>query len=194
MKKILFVCNTSWGVFNFRLGLIKTLQKAGFEVHVLAPEDKTSYFLKEEGVHFHSIYIDNKGTSPIKDFSLLCKLYKIYKKISPDLIFHYTIKPNIYGSIAAKLANIKSIAFVTGAGHAFNKSEGWLSLIVEKLFSFALNFPVRVWFLNKEDTNLFVDKGLVDSYKVEILPSEGINTEFFIPENSVRKSDKISFL
>ncbi len=173
-KKIFFVGNTAWSMYNFRLDVIKALKYLGHEVTVVAPEDGWEKHIIESGIPFIPIQIDNKGTSPFKDLKLLYCLLSIYRKNKPDLIFHYTIKPNIYGSLAARLCKIKSIACVTGAGSVFIKNN-LVTKVVIWLFRFSFRFPSEVWFLNQEDKDLFRRYGLVSNKQMRLLPGEGID-------------------
>src|SRR5690606_31500257 len=111
-------------------------------------------------------------------------LRKLYRKLRPDFIFHYVIKPNIYGSLAAKAENIESVAVITGLGYSFAKNN-WLTKIVEVLYKKALEGPKEVWFLNNEDANVFLRKNLVNVKKLRVLPGEGINTEHFSRNGSL---------
>jgi hypothetical protein len=102
MKKIVIVSNTSGSLFNFRLELARSLKENGYVVVLVAPYDKYSDLLQKE-FEYYGVYINNKGTNPIEDIQTTIALYKLYKKIKPDLVLHYTIKPNIYGTIACSL-------------------------------------------------------------------------------------------
>ncbi len=188
-KRILFVGNTAWSMFNFRMNIMDSIVNSGGEVIVVAPEDEYAVKIRERGISFISIKLDSKGTSPIKDLSLLVQLYRIYSRLAPDFIFHYTIKLNIFGSFAAGRLGIKNIAFVTGAGQAFSEVN-FLTKIVKMLFRIALRYPEEVWFLNNDDYNLFVSNGIVSNDKCKILPGEGINTRVFDTDKPVNEKFK----
>ena len=100
-KKIVISSNTSWFIYNFRLNLLKELASQGYTVIVVAPKDNYSSKLEKFGFKHYEIKINSKGVNPFVDIRLLYSFYKLYKRISPDVILHNTIKPNIYGSIAA---------------------------------------------------------------------------------------------
>ncbi len=108
-------------------------------------------------------------------------LKSIYKTERPDLIFHYVIKPNIYGSLAAAKVGIQSVAVITGLGYTFDR-RNWLNRVVSYLYRIALKKTFEVWFLNQEDANLFIERKLVIPDKIKILPGEGINTGHFFPQ------------
>ena len=107
VKTVALVANTSWSIYNFRLGLIRQLIKLGMRVVIISPKDLYSDRLVAEGCDYKSIYMDNRGTNPLNDFRTLRQLICIYKTTNIDFIFHYTVKPNIYGSIAAGVAGIR---------------------------------------------------------------------------------------
>ena len=144
-KKILINLNTSWNVYNFRLGLIKYLQLKGYEVVVVAPKDEYVSKLELIGVKCHHVSINQKGANPITDLFLLTSYLKLFKKIRPDLILSYTIKPNIYGNFAAKIANIPTINNISGLGTLFIKTT--LSSYVGKiLYRFSLKSSAHIFF------------------------------------------------
>jgi len=191
-KKIVLSSNTSWSIFNFRFGLIKELLK-NYEVIIVAPKDEYSEKLIDLGCKYYDIYIDRKGTNPINDLKTFWQYYRLYKKIKPDLIFHYTIKPNIYGTIAAKLNNIPSIAITTGLGYMFINNN-IVTNIVKLLYKVSFKFAKQVWFLNQDDFDIFIKNKLIDKSKGFILHSEGVNTEKFKPIKTEKKDDIFRFL
>lgn len=178
MNTIILVSNTSWYLYNFRLGVIRLFQQKKFQIICIANYDEYSEKLIKEGVVFIKSSLANKGLNPFQDINYFTFLLKHYRKIKPCLIFHYTIKPNIYGSVAAKLAGIKSIAIVSGAGYVFH-NKNVLNLVTKKLYGLAANASSEVWFVNKEDCAMFVAQKIVKKEKTNILPGEGINTEIF---------------
>jgi len=188
MKEILIVSNTSWSIYNFRYGLMKELKKS-FDVSFCANYDNYTEKLKKEFA-YHEINIDRKGKNPFKDLKLIFNLRKIYQKEKPGLIIHYTIKPNIYGTIAARMVKIKSINVVTGMGHVFVKN-GPLSLLVRALYKLSFKFAEKTFFLNQNDLDFFVGRGLVKKEDALLLPGEGIDTEYFSPKFCEQKEDTL---
>ena len=104
--RIIISINTAWNIFNFRKGLIKALQSQGHQVIAMAPSDEYVSRIKEMGVQFIPVNLDQKGINPFKDLSLIKQYYNLFKSIKPDLILSYTIKPNIYGNFAARILKI----------------------------------------------------------------------------------------
>lgn len=195
MKKqhIAFCANTAWSMLNFRKGVITELIKQGYQVTIIAPKDDSFSQLKKLGVSTQTIPLAPKSTNPFKDIKLTLELVSIYKQLKPDLIFHYTIKPNIYGSLAAKLAKTPSIAITTGLGYTFiNKNI--TANIARLLYKIAFHFPQEIWFLNNDDLTTFLQYNLVSSSKARLLDGEGVNTDFFSPMPVRTRDNKIVFL
>ena len=109
--RIAIVLNTSWNIFNFRMNFIKNLLQQGYEVHTIAPEDSYTALLVQAGCIHHRVKMDSRGANPLKDSALIFELFGIYRKVKPDVILHYTIKPNVYGTIAAAL--FRSILYLS---------------------------------------------------------------------------------
>ena len=185
--RIAIVLNTSWNIYNFRMGFIQALQSAGHEVHTIAPVDEYTKFLTEAGCIHHPMKMDRRGANPIKDIALTGELFLIYLKTKPDIILHYTIKPNIYGTFAAALLGIPVINNVCGLGTVFLK-RNLASLIAIALYKLAFLFPQKVFFQNPEDLNLFVAKRLISERQADLLPGSGINLKEFSPIEFKRNS------
>ena len=150
--------------------------------------------LLAEGIEFCEIDIKNYGTNPFEEVKLLNQLIKLYKSIKPDIVFHYTIKPNIYGSIAAAYCKIPSIIITTGLGHLFEFKNITIRWITFFLYRIACILAKEVWFLNSNDQDVFVYKRIVKKSRTRILNSEGINTEWFKPGKAKKNSNNPSFL
>lgn len=191
-KKIAFVGNTSFSMYNFRIGVIRHFMQK-YEVVVIAPEDEYSDFFRNEGIRYIPITMENKGTNVVNDMRLMKTLYKIYKAENFDFIFHYTIKPVIYGSIASSLQSKKSIAITTGLGFAFMK-ESLMNKIVKIMYKVALRKVCEVWFLNHDDCNVFVSNNLVSKDKTYILNSEGVDMEHFCQMEKSQEDGRFHFL
>lgn len=178
--KIAVVLNTSWNIYNFRLNLIKALFEQGHEVVAVAPKDEYTSKLIDLGCQYEEVKMDSRGANPIKDMALTYELFKIYKRVKPDAILHYTIKPNIYGTIAASRLKIPVINNVCGLGTAFLK-QNLISKIAIALYKFAFRFPELIYFQNTDDKKFFVDSKIVKSNKIDVLPGSGIDLKRFVP-------------
>ena len=178
--KIAIVLNTSWNIFNFRMNFIRSLQAQGHEVHTVAPIDDYTHFLMEAGCIHHPVRMDSRGANPIKDTALLIELLSIYRKMRPDIVLHYTIKPNVYGSIAAGILGIPAINNVCGLGTVFLK-DNLVSAVAIFLYRFSFRFATKVFFQNPDDLALFLDKKLVAKVKTGLIPGSGIDLNKFRP-------------
>jgi glycosyltransferase involved in cell wall biosynthesis len=123
--------------------------------------------------------VASKGTNPLHDLRTLRALYQHYRALKPDVVFHYTIKPNIYGSVAAWLARVPSLAVTTGLGYVFiQKSRA--AQVAKLLYRFAFRFPREVWFLNRDDETAFREGNLLaHPERARLLHGEGVDLEDF---------------
>jgi glycosyltransferase involved in cell wall biosynthesis len=193
-KKVAFVANTTWFISNFKVNLIKYLEDKGYEIYVIAPlDDYLGYLNQLEFTHHIPIYnLSRKGVNPFQDLRLIFEIYKIYKNLKPDLILHYTIKPNIYGSIAATLVGIKSIMIFPGLGHIFMYQD-FRRLIISKFIKFIGQYSKKILFENTDDLEVFVKMGIIPQNKGFAFKGVGVDTEHFKPMPSTRNNDKIIF-
>jgi glycosyltransferase involved in cell wall biosynthesis len=177
--RIALVCNTAWAIYTYRRGLLRMLTARGADVTIIAPRDRTFEPLAAMGCRCVELPVASKGTDPRQDLKTLMALYREYRATRPHLVFHYTIKPNIYGSVAAKLAGVPSIAVTTGLGYTFiQKSRA--AQIAKRLYRFAFRFPREVWFLNRDDHQAFVDeKLLAHPERARLLHGEGVDLDDF---------------
>ena len=191
-KRVAIVLNSSWNIFNFRLNLIRGIQEQGYEVVIIAPYDKYSEKLKEE-FRYYSFKMNNKGMNPSEDIATFLELYNIYKLIQPDVVLHFTIKPNVYGSLACRLLNIKTINNIAGLGTMFIKNN-MMTYFVKKLYKFSQNKVDKVFFQNRDDYDMFISGKLVTEVKSSILPGSGVNINKFKPIEQNKKDDIFRFL
>lgn len=193
-KTIAIVINTSWNIFNFRVNLLKALQSEGYNIVAIAPYDFHTEKLIEYGFEYHDIKINNKGTNPIEEIKLIKEFYKVYKEVNPDVILQYTIKPNVYGTIAANKLGIPVISNISGLGTVFLNNK-LSSHIARLLYRISLRHPKKIFFQNSRDRALFIKSKLVKKKKTDIVPGSGIDTEKFKPvTREARKVKSLHFL
>lgn len=192
-KRVGMVVNEAQNMYNFRGGLIKKLIFEGYEVVVIASSDKFSEKLKNLGAKVVNVDMSSNGSNPIEDLKLIFALRKIYKNEKLDIVFNYTLKPIICGTLAAKMAKVIPIAVTTGLGYGFIK-EDKTTKVVEELYRYSLKFVKEVWFLNENDEKIFVERKLVDPNKTFVLNGEGIDTDHFKPVKEMGSHCKIKFL
>jgi glycosyltransferase involved in cell wall biosynthesis len=181
-KSIAFVANTSWSIYKFRLYLIKKLIERGFAIYVLAPRDEYSdQFSDLPGLTFIELTkFRSKRISLFGDLQLYRELLGHYRQLRPGFIFHYTIKANIFGSLAASRIKCISISVITGLGYTFS-GKPLLQTAAKFLYRLALKRNTATWFLNSDDQDIFTREGLVRKEKTFLLPGEGVDAEAFYP-------------
>ena len=179
-KKILININTAWNLFNFRAGLIGELIRLGYEVVAVAPRDEYVSKLELLGCRFVHLEMDNQGTSPFRDLLLLWRFWRLLRMEEPDLCLFYTVKPNVYGSLASTFCGIPYINNVAGLGAVFIGG-GWLRVFVSTLYKLAFRSTSRVFFQNKDDIQLFLENNLISRQPTAVLPGSGIDLNRFSP-------------
>jgi len=198
MKTIAFLANTSFNLYNFRLPLMKALKEKGYKVYAIAPKDSYTPLLEKEGFPYVEIKkLENKSRNPIKDFFFFKEIFQIYRNIKPSLAVHITIKPNVYGNLAAGLLNIPVVSLITGLGHIF-LSSSLNKFLGISLYKISLRYAQKVIFQNKEDLNLFLRYKIIPSSKANLIPGSGVDTTYFHPQIcekfSLNSSPKTIFL
>ena len=186
--RVAIVINTSWNIWNFRRGLVKALQAAGHEVLAIAPPDAYSARLESDlGCRYVPILMENKGTNPLKDIQLMQRFRTIYRRERPDVVLHFTIKPNIYGTLAARLAGVPSINNVSGLGTVFIV-ENLVSKVARGLYRLAFRYPHKVFFQNNDDRELFIRYGLIRPARTGLVPGSGVDLRRFQPQATPAKA------
>lgn len=190
---IAITINTSWNIYNFRLGLIKALLLEGHQVVAIAPLDDFSNKLIEEGCQFIPVKMSNTGSNPLSDIKLTLDLYQIYKRVKPDIVYQFTIKPNLYGTIAARLNKIPVINNVSGLGTVFLTNSA-SSKMAKWLYKHIFKFANLVFFQNPDDRNEFKAQIPIPNLKTDLLPGSGINLKAFSPSASTPNTGVVIFL
>ncbi len=119
VKKVLFVFNTTWSLYNFRFRLMRALKERGFDVCAVVNIDDYTSLIEKEFQFIPLRILHRKSKNTIKELKLLFECNKLYTYHKPSLVINFTLKPNIYENIASKLAKVKSISSVTGFGYVF---------------------------------------------------------------------------
>lgn len=178
--KILFSDNSLWGLLNFRVGIINHFISLGYQVTLVAPaDDMVNYNWMPTQAKYIPIELSRTGTNPLNDIHYYGALKAIYKIERPDYIFHYTIKPNIYGTLAAKSLKIPSSAMIAGLGYVYTKG-GVGNAIARIMYKYAMRFPERVMVLNKANYDTLSERKVVVPSKLLLLEGgEGIDLQKF---------------
>lgn len=206
--KFLLIASYPLSILKFRGALIQALNNKGFEIHIACPD--LSLFAEEVGqlkllgYFLHEIPMQRTGTNPVADLKTLGNIYALLKKIKPDYVLSYTIKPVIYGTLAAWLAKVPHrFALITGLGYAFQNVEkgskrSFFQKIVHGLYKQALSHSHKVFFQNPDDQQLFRELKLIAQNKPTVVVNgSGVNVQDFsvmpLPQNDTNQP-RISFL
>lgn len=206
--KFLIISSFLPSVLNFRGKLLEAIHQQGYEIHIIVP-DLTSFPTEHEkllnlGYYVHEVSMQRTGTNPRSDLKTLLSIYTLIKKIKPDYVLSYTIKPVIYGTLAAWLAKVPNrYALITGLGYAFQNVEtqskrSIFQQLVHGLYQQALSRSHKAFFQNPDDLKLFQDLKLLNAQiPTVVVNGSGVNVADFnvlpLPVTADQKI-KISFL
>ncbi len=178
--------NQAWNLVNFRGGLIEALRTRGFAITAVAPPDRAyEARLRVLGCDVAPIEIDAKGMSPLRDAQLVLRYAAIMRRVRPAAYLSWTIKPNIYGAIAARTLGIAALPNVSGLGTAFIRTNP-LTEIVSLLYRTGFARASSVFFQNADDAAIFRARRLVRDEQVTMLRGSGIDTRHFAPATGER--------
>lgn len=179
MSKVLFLVNHDVVIYNFRLELVERLLAEGHQVVISSPYGERIDDLLALGCEFRPIELSRHGMNPVQELKLLRDYTKLIRAEKPDIVFSYTIKPNIYGGMACAMAGVPYVANITGLGTAVENS-GIVQKITVMLYRIAFCKVQRVFFQNEENRQFFVDRKLAMG-KHGMLPGSGVNLQRFAP-------------
>ena len=197
MNRILFICNESITVINFRKELILFLLSKGFNVTVAVGDDKYIDKIKKLGVDVVCKKYSNRSKSPLKNVGLFLFFKKVIKSLKPDLIFTFQLKPNVFGTLAARKTHIPVLNMVEGLGDPFTSksfSMKLVRLIVSRLYKKSFKYSKRVFFLNDDDKEEFINRKIVKPDLAFVLNGIGIDTKLYIPNYDLSKEKKVLYL
>lgn len=182
--RILLFANTDWFLWNFKLALARGLKAAGHEVMLLSPAGPLSEKLKAEGFHWEAFEVSRSGINPLAEFATARRLARVYRRLQPDLVHHFTIKCVIYGSLAARRAGVGRIVnSITGLGFAMLAATVKARLIrpvVVALYRRALA-GTDVIFQNSDNRDTLARLGVLERSAVHVIPGDGVDAEHFAP-------------
>ncbi|MBP3663974.1 MAG: glycosyltransferase family 4 protein [Tyzzerella sp.] len=173
-KRILFLSNHFITLHSFRKELIKRLVEDGHEVYLSLPEDPDNEYFEDLGCHIIITEIDRRGVNPVKDMKLIAFYKKMIPEINPDIIFSYTIKPNIYGSLVTN-GKYRQVCNITGTGATFLEDTP-VARICKNLYRMSVKKAYKVFFQNTGDRDFFIDNRMI-GFNYEMLPGSGCNLE-----------------
>ncbi len=187
-RKLAFIVNDAGFFVSHRLPIAKAAKENGYEIHVCTPADTDiEQLFKQEGFIFHAAPLKRGKSGLLNEFKYLLYLFKLYRLNDFDIIHHVTIKPVLFGGIAARLANAKAVvSAISGLGYIFIK-QGLKAALVRKLvimgYSFALNHNnSRVIFQNPDDKSTFLANNITQEQNIVMIKGSGVDVEHFLPK------------
>ncbi len=186
-RKLLFVVNDGPFFLSHRLPLAEAAREAGYEVHVATPDDAGAARIRDRGFAFHPIPLVRSGTRLFQEAGSFLALLRLYRALRPDIVHHVTIKPVLYGGLAARLARVPAVVHaVTGLGYLFvarSAKAAALRAAVKAVYRLALRHPrSRVIFQNPDDLAFFRDQRLVRPGQPVLIRGSGVDMTLFAPE------------
>jgi len=185
---ILVIGGVAKSLVNFRAHLLQAMVDARHSVATSANGRNhiVERKLKLMGVEYYPIRLSRAGINPIVDLVTFINLIRLISKINPDIVLTYTIKPVIYGGLAARLCGVPSVySMITGLGYAFMESTSLIQqlsgIIAKMLYRLSLKKSRKVFFQNPDDQTLFLDKGLVRPHQPVLINGSGVDLDHFAP-------------
>ena len=191
-KKVLILANMDITLLYFRQELIEKLIKEKHEVYVSFPKSDNVKIFEEKGCKFIDVQMDRHGINPFKDIKIIFKYLKILKKIKPDYVLTYTIKPNVYGGFAARIRKVKQIANITGLGTAMENG-GLIQKLAIILHKIGLK-KVYCCFVQNTENMEFLKKHKIAKDRLRLIPGSGVNIEKFKLLEYPKENETIEFL
>ena len=190
-KHVTIFSNNFWTLYKFREDVVNLFIKNNYNVNLIGKFDGFEQKFTDVNITKYNLPIDERGYNPIKEFILFIKVFFLYKKIPSNIFFHYTIKPNLYGSLSARLLNYRYISFITGLGSLFIKSKSFLKTIAVILYRISLYKSDEIWFTNKSDLKEFQNYKIISkNTKTKIVPGCGVSPLFFsIQKKQINKKN-----
>ncbi|WP_317326666.1 glycosyltransferase family 4 protein [Turicibacter sanguinis] len=174
-KRVLILSNHFITIYNFRKELIQCLIDEGHEVTLSIPYSQDNQYFIDLGCKIVETKVNRRGLNPIEDLKLLVNYIRIMKEVKPDIIFSYTIKPNIYGSIASNFLKYRQVNNITGTGATF-LNNNLISKMAKILYKLSVKYSYKVFFQNRGDLDYFIENKMVKN-NYDLLPGSGVNLE-----------------
>ncbi|MCU6709584.1 glycosyltransferase family 4 protein [Paenibacillus sp. J5C_2022] len=195
MAKVMLLVPYASYFKNFQGDLLHRLTELGHEVIAVAPDDKCGERIY--GVNYMMTPIANTGTNPFYDIHCMYKLARLLKREKPDILCCYSLKPNLYGSIAAKLTGVsETYLFITGLGYLYSVrtiKQRLLYPIISKLYGVAVKQCTGIFFENRDDAALFAKRYVPSKQKSRLVNGVGVNVTQFQPP-AARRQEQMKFL
>ena len=190
--KILVLTNNFGGLYVFRKEVMQALKNAGHHVSISAPFDIRSKSFEEMGFEVMDTEFNRQGTNPLKDIVLMLRYRKVIKKVKPDVVLTYTIKPNLYGGMACQLCGVPQIANVTGLGAAV-EYPGMMQKLTIFLYKIGMRKTWLTFFQNNDNMDFCKEHGMVRG-RTQLIPGSGVNLEYHVKKPYPAETEPIRFL
>lgn len=192
-KTILILTNSIGGLHSFRKEVVKAICDEGFKVYISVPaEASQAEYFREIGCEIILTEFNRRGVNPLADFKLMLVYRKLMKRLKPVAVLSYTIKPNIYGGMAARLCHVPQLANVTGLGDAVENG-GWMQKLTVTLYKMGLGKARRIFFQNASNREFGIRMGIADESSI-LLPGSGVNLQHHTYQEYPADEGKIRFL
>lgn len=178
-KNILILVNKETTIVNFRLEVVEALVKAGYKVYVSVPDGDRLHEIESVGAEVIRTQFEKNGKNPFKDFSLMLTYKKLIEQTNADLVLTYTIKPNVYGGMAAASKKVPYVANITGLGTAVENG-GLMQTLTLTLYRIGFRRISKVFFQNEENRKFFERRNIAVAQH-DSLPGSGVNLDKFAP-------------
>lgn len=191
---ITIIYNTTIHVLKSRIRLIETLQEAGYKVVVLSSADEATVELARRGIAHRHIPMSQYSINPLTELKAMRAIFVELRKLKPVVSLHYTIKPNIFGTLAAKRAGVPVINNVAGSGRAYTTGNFLFRRMITRLYKLAFRHSSKVFFQNSDDLKTFLDADILDASKAIRIPGSGVDLDRFIPTATPLKATRFLFI
>jgi galacturonosyltransferase len=191
-NKILILANNASGLCSFRIELLERLIKDGYDVVVSVPTDNRVKDIEAVGARVVPMEIQRRGTNPVKDLLLLMRYRKLLRREKPAAVLTYTIKPNIYGGLASRMAGVPYIVNITGLGTAV-ENPGLLQKITVSMYKVAMKKAACIFFQNKGNEQFFASKNIRNDVH-RVIPGSGVNLDKFTYQEYPSEDQPLRFV
>lgn len=174
-KRILLLANEYTTILNFRMELIRALNADGHKVFVAIPDNENNKDISAAGCTIINYNVSRKGRNPLKEMQVIKQIKFIFNSVKPDIVFTFTIKPNIYGGIVCTKKGIPYVANITGLGTAI-ECRGVMQKIALRLYKKGLKKAQKVFFQNADNRDFMITHRVVTG-SYDLLPGSGVNLE-----------------
>ena len=184
--RVLFVDNDVNSFYSYRIEMARAARDTGFDVHIACPPGKAVELLLNEGFTFHPIPMTRSGVMPWKELGTIVALFRLYRKLRPDLVHHLRLKPVLYGGLAAYGARVPAVVgLLTGLGYVFTAETG-KAAVLRKLVTLSCKVAFRrgnqrVIFQNPDDRFIFVESQILPAHKTVLIKGSGVDVKTYVP-------------